>query len=113
MNECELANCWERILVIFGGLASEESGNNPCGFILQTPKRTAGTESKTPKVKPWVIQSFSLSDSMDRTIRWKVVEHYFTVVLFVFQFYPVWNLGKFLNFELGAVRSERVQTKSF
>ena len=28
------------------------------------------------------------------------------MVLFVFQFYPVYNFGKFISFELGAVRSE-------
>ena len=39
-------------------------------------------------------------------IRWKAVEQYFTVVLFVFQFYPVCNFqsGKFIDFGLGAVR---------
>ena len=33
---------------------------------------------------------------------------YFTVVLFVFQFYPVCKFGEFINFGLGTVRSERV-----
>ena len=28
------------------------------------------------------------------TIHWKAVEQYFTVVLFVFQFYPVCNFAK-------------------
>ena len=41
----------------------------------------------TPRVKPWVIQSFLTFDSMDRTlsvtIHWKAVGQYFTVVLFV------------------------------
>ena len=37
---------------------------------------------------------------------WKVVEQYLTVVLFVFQFYPVYNFGKFIDFGLGSVRSE-------
>ena len=32
------------------------------------------------------------------------------MVLFVFQFYPVCNFEKFVNFGLGAVRSERVKT---
>ena len=32
------------------------------------------------------------------TIHWKAVEQYFSVVLFVFQFYPVWNFGIFFNF---------------
>ena len=39
------------------------------------------------RVKPWVIQSFLTLDYVDRTlsetIRWKAVEQYFTVVLFV------------------------------
>ena len=48
---------------------------------------------------------------MDRTLKcdnipWKSVGQYFTMVLFIFQFYPVCNLGKFINFGLG--RSERV-----
>ena len=42
------------------------------------------------------------------TIHWKAVEQYFTVVLFVSQFYPVWNFGKCISFGLGTVRSERV-----
>ena len=42
------------------------------------------------------------------TIHWKAVEHYFTMVLFVFQFYPVCNFGTFIRFGLGTVRSERV-----
>ena len=44
------------------------------------------------------------------TIRWKAaVEQYFTVVLFVFQFYPVCNFGNFMYFGLGTVKSERVK----
>ena len=39
------------------------------------------------------------------TISWKGVEQYFTVVLFVFQFYPVCNFG------LDTVRSGRVKNK--
>ena len=31
---------------------------------------------------------------MNETIHWKVIEQYFTVVMFVFQFYPVCNLRK-------------------
>ena len=42
-------------------------------------------------------------------VRWKAVEQYFTVVLFVFQFHPVCNLGKFISFGLGTVSSERVK----
>ena len=35
----------------------------------------------------------------------------FTVVLFVFQFHPVFNLGEFINFgrALGTVKSERIK----
>ena len=40
------------------------------------------------------------------TIHWKTVEQYFTVILFVFQFSPGCNFGKFVNFGLGTVRSE-------
>ena len=43
------------------------------------------------------------------TIHSKAVEKYFSEVLFVFQFYPVCNFGKFINFGLGTVRSERVK----
>ena len=35
---------------------------------------------------------------------------YFSVVLFVLQFYLVCNFGKFINFGLGTVRGERVYT---
>ena len=42
------------------------------------------------------------------TIHWKAVEQHFTVVLFVFQVYPVSNFGKCITFGLNAVRSERV-----
>ena len=40
------------------------------------------------------------------TIHWKAVEQYLTVVLFVFQF-PICKFGKFINFELVTVTSER------
>ena len=40
------------------------------------------------------------------------MEQYFTVVLLVFQFLPVCNFIKFVNFGLGTVRSERVECKS-
>ena len=40
------------------------------------------------------------------TIHWKAVEQYFTVVLFVFQYYPVSSFG------LGNVRSERIKKDS-
>ena len=32
------------------------------------------------------------------------------MVLLAFQFYPVFNFGKFINFGLGTVRGERVKT---
>ena len=55
----------------------------------------------TPRVKPWVIQSFLTFDSMYRTssvtIHWKAVEQNLTVVLFVFHFYPVSNFEKKLS----------------
>ena len=41
------------------------------------------------------------------TFHWKVVEQNFAAV-FVSQFYSVCNFGKFINFGLGIVRSERV-----
>ena len=40
------------------------------------------------------------------TIHWKAVVVNFTVVVFVFQFYPVCNFGKLFNFGLGTVKSE-------
>ena len=40
------------------------------------------------------------------TIHQKAVEQYFTVVLFAFQFVM---FGKFINFGLDTVRSERVK----
>ena len=40
----------------------------------------------TPRVKPWVIQTFLTFDYMESVIiHWKTVEQYFTMVLFVFQ----------------------------
>ena len=54
-------------------------------------------------------------DSMDRilsvTIHWKAVEQYFTVALFGFQFYSLCQLETFINFGLGTVGSEGVQTQ--
>ena len=41
------------------------------------------------------------------TIHWKAVEQYFTVVLFVFQCYPLCSFDRFINFGLGTVRRER------
>ena len=45
------------------------------------------------------------------TFHLKVVEQYFTVMLFIFQFYPVYNLGKFIYFGLSTARSKRVKKK--
>ena len=38
------------------------------------------------------------------TIHWKAVEQYFTVVLFVFQFYPVCNCETFISLTLSGVK---------
>ena len=68
----------------------------------------------TPRVKPWVIQSFLTFDSMDKPkvkpfVGKLLSSKYFTVVLFAFQVYPVCNFGKFISyFALGTVRTERV-----
>ena len=43
------------------------------------------------------------------TIHWKAVEQNFTVMLFVFQFYPVCNFATFIIFGLGTDRSEGVK----
>ena len=53
-----------------------------------------------------MMQNVPTFDSMDRTLR---CDHSldFTVVLFVFQFYPVCNFGQFIKLELGTVGSER------
>ena len=45
------------------------------------------------------------------TIHSRAVEQYFTVVLFVFQFYPVCDFEKLISFGLGTVRSERVNRR--
>ena len=49
----------------------------------------------TPRMKPWVIQSFLTLNSMDRTLKcyhshWKAVERYFTVMLLAFK-YSIYN----------------------
>ena len=36
-------------------------------------------------------------------IHWKSVDQHFTVVLFVFQFHPVFDFGKFIKFGLQAL----------
>ena len=55
---------------------------------------------------------------MDRTLECdhslvKAVEQCFSMVLFVFQVYPVCNFGKFISFGLGTVRRERVKIINF
>ena len=45
-------------------------------------------------------------------IHWKAVEQYFTVVLFDFQFYAVFNFGQVINFGPGIVRSEWVKLEA-
>ena len=52
---------------------------------------------------------------MDRTLKtinWKAVEQYFTVVLFVFQFSPVCNFGKVINFGRGTITSVTVKQEA-
>ena len=47
----------------------------------------------------------------DHSLEAAAVERYFTVVLFLFQFYPACNFGKVINFyRLGTVKSETVNT---
>ena len=62
----------------------------------------------TPKVKPWVIQSFvtliQWTEPLSVTILWKAVEKCVGVVLFGFQFFPGIILENFFNFRLGTVR---------
>ena len=36
-------------------------------------------------------------------------KQYFIAMLFVFQFYPCFNIGKCINFGLGTIRSESVK----
>ena len=55
---------------------------------LSEKKVSTNVNCLTHSVKPWLIQSFLTFDSMNRTLHWKAVEQYFTVVLFVFQFSP-------------------------
>ena len=47
------------------------------------------------------------------TIHWKAVEQYFTLLLFVFQFYPLCNFGEFIKFGLAVVRNESVNNVRF
>ena len=62
-------------------------------------------------MKPSVIQSSLTFHSIHRTRKWKAVEQFFTMVLFVFQFYTV--LENFVSFGLGTTRSERVNKTCF
>ena len=63
----------------------------------------------TPRVKPLVIQRFTTFDSMERIHSLVSCFIYFAAVLFVFQFYPECNFGKFDNFGFGIIRSEIVE----
>ena len=45
-------------------------------------------------------------------IHWKADEQYFTVMLLIFQFSPACNSGKFINFRLGTVRSQRIKVET-
>ena len=44
------------------------------------------------------------------TIPWKAVKKCFTVMLFVFQIYTLCRFGKFINFGIGTVRNERLES---
>ena len=60
-------------------------------------------------MKPPQVDTKSLTfDSMDRTLK----SDHFTVMLFVFQFYPVYNFGIFIDFGLRSLRSERINDHS-
>ena len=59
-------------------------------------------------VRPWVTQSFLWTEPKSVTIHWKAVKQLLYCGAF-FQFYPVCSLGKFINFGLGTVGSERVK----
>ena len=56
----------------------------------------------------WVMQSFRTFDSMDRTLKsyhsLKSCELFCTLELFIFQFYPVCNFGKFVRDTIGSER---------
>ena len=68
----------------------------------------------TSRVKPWVKQNFLTFDSVDRTLKcdhslescWAVL---YCGAVFGFQFCPVCNFWKFVNFGFGSVRSEQVK----
>ena len=66
----------------------------------------------TPRVKPWVIQSFLTlilwTEPKRVTIHWKAVEQYFTVELFVFSNFTQLVILETFSIELDTVRSERV-----
>ena len=50
------------------------------------------------------LLTFNSMDLKNVTIHWKAVEQYFTVVLFVFQFYSVCSFGKLINVALPRVK---------
>ena len=67
----------------------------------------------TPRVKPWMIQSFLSFDSMDRTLKCDHSLESCGAVLYcgVVRLFPVCNLYQFSS--LGTVRSERVNWMFF
>ena len=69
--------------------------------------------TETPGFKPFtVLQTFLAFNSMNRTLKC-AVEQYFTVVLFVSQFYPVCNFEKklsVLDLELPGVKGLKPDT---
>ena len=71
-----------------GGTQSKTGLSRYCQIAL----RVFSFNPLTPRVKPWVIQSLLTFHSLDRTlsatIRWKAVEQYLTVVLFLFSILP-------------------------
>ena len=81
-------------------------GKLPVGF---EKRQLSGR--RTTHFHPWKKRRSSNQQPQRCDHHWKAVEQYFTVVLFVFQFYPGCILGKFINFGLGTIRNERVKEK--
>ena len=73
-------------------------------LLIMVPSSNDNVKPFTPRVKPCVIQSFLILDSMDseRPFVWKSL--YFTVVLFV-SHHPVCNFGEIITFGLGTVKN--------
>ena len=81
----------EKKLIIFLWFVSN------AGIVYWSKQGSFSNHLLKPRVKPGVIHGFLTFDYIDTTyvtIHWKAVEWYFTVVLFVLQFYPrVCNFG--------------------